>query len=474
MSLFTVVPDNFFTLLTSKNKDIYAEALLLLFESLETDEMSIKKDDYLLTLRDKYRDLILSVDTSEEEDEDGSTYVVNDGLPSKASYVLRRMEECGWIEIEIDPDTLEEYIAIPSYSIAFLTLINNLVNEENAGYVSLVHATYTELKMEDNLRDEFMYTTLVRAYDNTRKLRTELVTLGHSIRIFHNRLGRIFSTNKILSDYFDDYKTRISDRYYHPLKTFDSVAKFKRPIIQILQDWLHDEEAREQLTMQALMMSRGRDKKSAEQDIIYKINYICDMYELLTNTINQIDTKHQEYTKATTNKILFLNNTDKTLKGHLENIFQNYAEYIIEDKSLRPILSGMQDAINMSKQGYITPDSLTLPVVRRYREFGEPLRIVDFAEASDLLMQGFLDETRNLFNDTRVFDFMEMAFGEDSELNIKDIPLPDYDAFILLILATVKTGDEQCFYTIEQNEGQVHSFGYVLPNLTFKRKELEA
>jgi hypothetical protein len=112
--------------------------------------------------------------------------------------------------------------------------------------------------------------------------------------------------------------------------------------------------------------------------------------------------------------------------------------------------------------------------VRRYREAGEPLRIVDFDAASEMLMQGFLDETRNIFNDARVWDFMEMSFGDDSEINVKEIPLPDYDAFILLILATLKTNDEQCFYTVEKLEGQVHSYGFSLPNLLFKRKELEA
>ena len=156
-------------------------------------------------------------------------------MPSKAAFVVRRLEECGWIDVEIDPTSFDEYLALPNYTIAFLSLLDELTSDDSGEYVSLVHSTYTELKSEDETRDEFLYTTLIRAYESTRKLKTELITLGHSIRIFQNRLGRVFSTNSILADYFDQYKTRISDRYYHPLKTFDSVAKFIRPIIQILQ-----------------------------------------------------------------------------------------------------------------------------------------------------------------------------------------------------------------------------------------------
>lgn len=476
MRLFTILPDNFFSILASKNKDIYAESLLVLYHSLQTDELSIKKSDFIRTLRDKYRDILLTLDVSAEDDisDDEGEHYLSDDLPSKASFVVRRLEECGWIDVEMDPTTFEEQLALPSYTISFLTLLDELTSDDSGEYVSLVHATYTELKGEDEERDEFLYATLIRAYESTRKLKTELITLGHSIRIFQNRLGRVFSTNSILADYFDQYKARVSDRYYHPLKTFDSVAKFKRPIISILQNWLHDEEVRNQLVMQSLMWTRNLNKVELEKDIITKINYICDMYETLDEMIEQIDTKHQEYTKASASKILYLNNSDKTIKGHLDNIFKHYGEMVQKDDNLRPLFNGMREAINMSHQGYVTPDSLTLPVLRKYKLEGQALEVYDFDDVSEMLMEGFLDQTRNIFTDKRVFDFMELAFGNSHELLIDDIPLPDFDAFILLILATVKTNDEKCFYEIESLDGHLVNYGYRLPKLLFKRKELEA
>lgn len=476
MRLFTLLPDNFFSILSSKNKDIYAEALLVLYHSLQTDELAIKKSDFIRTLRDKYRDILLALDLKEEGEvvEEESDEIKQDELPSKAAFVVRRLEECGWIDVEIDPTSFDEYLALPNYTIAFLTLLDELTSDDSGEYVSLVHSTYTELKSEDETRDEFLYTTLIRAYESTRKLKTELITLGHSIRIFQNRLGRVFSTNSILADYFDQYKTRISDRYYHPLKTFDSVAKFKRPIIQILQSWLHDEEVRNQLVMQSVMWTRNVNRIEAEKDIIAKINYICDMFETLDEMINQIDTKHQEYTKASASKILYLNNSDKTVKGHLDNIFKHYAEMTQKDENLKPLFNSFRDAVNMSHQGYVTPDSVTLPILRRYKVEGEALEVYDFDDVSEMLMEGFLDQTRNIFTDKRVFEFMELAFANEHVLKIEEIPLPDFDAFILLILATVKTNDEKCFYTVESEPGHVVNYGYRLPKLTFVRKELEA
>lgn len=470
MSLFTILPTNFFSILASKNKEIYAEALLLLQKSLESNDLLIRRRDFVRTLKDKYSDLILQVDLSEDENED----VDQRDFTDKASFVVRRLEETGWIDVEISQENFEEYIALPSYSISFLTLFNDLVMDHNAEYVSLVHATYSELKQEDEVKDEFMYATLVRAYENTKKLRTELITLAHSIRIFQNRLGKVFSTNNILEDYFDLYKTRVSDRYYHPLKTFDSVAKFKRPILSILQNWLYDAETRKLLTTQSLMWTRAKDAQAAEQDIISKINFISDMYEQLSTTIAQIDEKHQDYTKASANKILYLNRADKTIKGHLDYIFKIYAEKLSKGDTVSPILNTLRDSFTFFPQGYITPESITLPIIRKLRDESLPLALSDFELVGDLLMEGFLEETRNQFSTDRILDFMDLAFEDESEIHIGEISLPDFDAFILLILATIETGSDECFYTVERESGYVTNYGYRMPNLRFIRKEVEA
>ncbi len=468
MNLFSSVPENFFSILASKNKDIYALALDVLYQSLQTDEMTIRKDDFIRTLRDNASELVLRFDFEGEEDDVGS--YINASLPNKAAFICRRLEETGWIDVEIDPETFEEQIALPAYSIQFLTLIHEIVSDSESQYTSLVHSTYSELKLEDDERDEFMYATLLRVYENTRKLRTELVTLGHSIRIFQHRLGQVFSTNRVLSDYFDDYKTRISDRLYHPLKTFDSIAKFKRHIVNILQKWIRDSDIRQQLVAQSLIYARHKDKREAEQDVIEKINYISDMYEQLNHMVDEIDLKHSEYTKASATKILYLNNTDKTIKGHLETIFKHYGEAALTGEGLSNILSQMQSSISLFEGGYLNPDSVTLPIVRRYREEGEPLPIVDFEDVSKLLMQGFLDETRNSFTDERIINFMKRAFEDRDRLPIGEIPLPDYDAFILLILATVHKDDRLSFYDIENGTGKIVSGPYLLPELTFVRK----
>ena len=95
MRLFDTIPDNFFSILSSKNKDVYAMALSVLFKSLESEEMSIKKQDFLRILKETATDIVMSLDLESEEGEDDA--LVNPSLPNRVAFILRRLEETGWV-----------------------------------------------------------------------------------------------------------------------------------------------------------------------------------------------------------------------------------------------------------------------------------------------------------------------------------------------------------------------------------------
>ena len=472
MNLFDIIPQNYFGLFGGKNRSIYIDSLLILFNLLESDETIISKSDFLKALKEKENNL----DSFEYEKEDlenlPDDVILQNTLSSKASFICKRLEETGWIDVIMDPNTFEETIILPQYSILLLKCFKDIISDEESPYLSLVHSTYSELKLEDEEQDELMYATIIRSYENTKKLKVELITLTHSIRIFQSKWTKLFDTNTILHNYFDVYKMKISDRYYHPLKTFDSVARFKRPIIKILEKWLADKDIRQKLVIQA---SRGTSQISVqeiEKDIIEKINYITDTYEKLNNLISEIDKENNNYTKSSANKILFLNNNDKTVKGYLENIMKIYAKNTNEPRVLSKILSKMQDSTYFYDQGYIDSNSITLPILRKIRENSEPMELITFEEANDYLLDSFLEETKSIFTDEKVYGFMEQAFGDRDRIGIKDIPLINFDAFICLILAVIKKDDDSCFYYVnEVDDRRIHTYGYVVPNFEFIKKD---
>lgn len=99
-------------------------------------------------------------------------------------------------------------------------------------YNSYVFATYATLKSVADTPD-FAYTALNSAYNNTTKLVDELKTLYNNIRRYNQRVLNETNVNNILAEHFDRYKEQIYNAVYYPLKTIDSIPRFKT------QFWLY-------------------------------------------------------------------------------------------------------------------------------------------------------------------------------------------------------------------------------------------
>ena len=120
MNLFDIIPQNYFGLFGGKNRSIYIDSLLILFNLLESDETIISKSDFLKALKEKENNL----DSFEYEKEDlenlPDDVILQNTLSSKASFICKRLEETGWIDVIMDPNTFEETIILPQYSILLL------------------------------------------------------------------------------------------------------------------------------------------------------------------------------------------------------------------------------------------------------------------------------------------------------------------------------------------------------------------
>ena len=129
-------------------------------------------------------------------------------------------------------------------------------------------------------------------------------------------------------------------------------------------------------------------------------------------------------------------------------------------------------SVPADENGFINADSVTLPFTRKYLHSDAPLEIMNFDDANDFAMQTFLDGINSMFTNDSIFGFMREAFGDADELKVEDIPLPNFDAVILLILATIKKDDPDCFYTVDfESKEKVRSQGYILPKLIFRKKK---
>lgn len=178
MNLFTKIPDNFFSILSSRNKNIYGIALVTLYDCLSMYHNKIRKTDFLTLLKSRGENEI-NLFQIEPEDFDDTTLLTEPTLGAKANLIVRRLVDTGWILLDTDIKTGCEYILLPSYSISMLKIIYEFVSDNENKYVSYVHSTFADLQYEDETQDEFMYRSLVNAVNKTRDLELEVSKLNH-------------------------------------------------------------------------------------------------------------------------------------------------------------------------------------------------------------------------------------------------------------------------------------------------------
>lgn len=479
MNLFEKLPDNFFSILASRNKNVYGIALVTLYQALTMYRTRIRKADYLELLKSKSPDEVIQLTFDDEEEMAFDN--IEPTLANKANFILKRLEETGWVYVEYDVVTGAEYLLLPSYSINMLKLVYQFADTSEHHYVSYVHSTYSDLKMEDDLQDESMYKTLENAYNNTLNLEIEVTKLDHSIRVFNRQLSDMFEPNDVLKQHFDICREDIVDPIYHPLKTHDSITLYHGPIASILKRWSDVDAVREKIVDQCLKENHSvKTHEQAEQDVIRKINRIQDIYYRLSQEIGNIDKTQSEYIRASTEKVIFLNNSDKSIKGKLEKIMAVLARNLSgspeTDATYPNITKQVVQSVKLYQPGYIDSDSLTRPYRHTQRIFSEPMPIDDFSHSFDESIMEVLIGENSKYSDENVMAFMAENFQEKAHIEAKDIPLRQVEDFVFLILASIKATSRVSFYELERDESALNinvTVGgtYSVPNFGYTRKE---
>ncbi len=484
-NLFTKIPENFFSILSRKYKAVYSVALLALYDTLKIYKTRIKKSDYLEILNSKLSDMMslfeLSIDRLDDKNSDDEV-TSNEPIDEHSSavkiyYIVRKLEVTGWIEIEKDIRTNIEYVYIPNYAFKFLELFSSLVTDV-AMYLPLVHQTYSELKLEDEKEDDYMFKTVLNCRRNVEELELNVTILYHSICVFGHQLTNVFSPNEALRQHFDSFQIEINDKLYHPMKTYDSLGLYAIPTIAILNKWLDSERIMDRLIAQAKNEPNlvGKTDEELEQFVFKTIQEIIDKLHKLHNSFEDIDAANANYTEAVQKKVNYLSSSDKTIQGKIKDILVRASMAIKasdEDYDQIPFIQKMSNTLSIYQQGCIDSDSLTMP----YRRSEKPVddELVVLADPFDPTDDDFADELfaeYSRYGAEGIDDFMIEAFGNKDEITTGDIDFNDMDDFILFILATVRAELDLMFCKMERIDEpfEIIKQGFILPNFHFVKK----
>ena len=466
MGLFDKVPQDFFSILTSTNKVLYVDALMLLLRKVKHGRM-LDKGEYLEDLKDKLENRLIEADFSEEENDEANRmeHLEKEGISGKARMILRRLEETQWIEIEQVRNTFDEIITIPDYAMVMLNALKELSSDKAREYNKYVYPTYSLLKHYDE-HPEYLYQTLVSVYENTSNLEDQLISLQHNIRRYFQGIFDQMDVNELLHQHFDLYHNKIVAAMLTPIMTIDSVSKFRNSIMAVLEEWALDEDILGTLVEQGIQRQVYSDELEARADVLEKINYVIERYENLPGFISQIVQKHNEYTTTSIERIRYMTNTDKSLRGNLIKVLSaSNEDYVYESLS---------DMIPVYRSSIADSDSLYNRVEQSRKDETEPLG-VESEDTAGIDMDEFLEAMKSLYGDSDIDAFvLKHMEGRDTS-DTSAFHIESVEDYVLFMLSTIRGRVKSAPYAADiSSDAHIVSGRFRLPLVTYTLKKEES
>ena len=462
MNLFDIIPENLFSILASKNKRIYIDALFVIRECFK-QEMAIPKEEVATLLISKLEDEIINIEV-EEGDTDEPEEKLGNNISAKAHYILRRLKETGWIEEEIQEKNFREDIILPFHTIDIVNLLHSLTTKRNTEYNAYAYATYSVLKVAvEGEEQKQLYNAVITAYENSNKLVNSLKSLYQNLGRYYRKIIGLEEVNEILEEHFDNYKQYI-DSIYHPLKTDDPVDMYKVPISKMIDKIIGRNDLFEELMEQTMKTGNYENEEDAKNDILTKLYEIQEIYQNINKKITEVDNKNREYVKATNRRIGYLLTNSKETKGKIINILKNAKN--------QKVLEKMKENTSLLKQSYIDKDSIYLRSNKSDKKQGKPQPVEEVKIESEEELKKFIEKVGNSYTSQKVNDYMKNLMKDLPIITTNDIEIKSEEDFILLMLGTMK--EERNFYKIEYENRYIKKGRYTIPEMTITKKNKQS
>ena len=465
MNIFERIPKELFSILASPNKAVYSDALLVLHDAFQ-ENLKIPKDTFFTMLRSRLENALVYSSFEEE----GIEAEEAEDLSGKSRFLIRKLKEKGWIDIERDSN-FSEYIIIPEYSIRIIELLKSIADGERASGFSYVYDTYSSLKLAHEDEASEAYEKLIAlngAYDKTHAMTKVLKRVYHNVNRYVQQLIDSDDINEILAAHFDDFYGKIIEAHIKPLKIKDSIPKYKNPIKRILNVWLEDNDLLDSIARAAVLEKRTGTQEECRHDILRKIYFVKESYDTIEHDfLSEIDERIRKYTRATTKKIEYLTNTDRTVQGNLVFLLNALAEN--REDALPDNIGSIFDVF---QQNFISENSLYRSKRPQQKTKQNPVLIHDDnADISSKIKEEYRHMLKSQYSKRNVLEYMERMFGDNPVTFSDDMDVcNDYD-YILSLLAVLHGNTRSSFYRPSFMDGETGNDKYTIPKIRFERRK---
>lgn len=441
MKLFEILPEKYFNLLSGKNRQIYAEAALLLLEQSQLERFGIPYEimrDFMQELLETQEEhgVVFSEDEDEPTLKEANQAIFADSgsqdydmFRAKANAVLRRMQQVGWLQVE-ERDNFKQYIVLPHYTSKLVSVFKELCEARAVEYQRFAFLTY-QLLTGQEIRERPSFVVL-EAENLTKQFQQELIALYNNMKHHMEQVVSKTTIQEVLSHHFEEYKTQIVDRSYHRLKTSDHVARYRFLIVDTVQKWQMDKEWFNEAVEDSLKSELFTAREEAENAIHSALFEIEKIYTQLDEVFYQIDVRHNQYLRASYDRARYLSHhsqgIDQQIAGVLEWLAQNQKNMDIMDKLfIENMISNLQSAAHLGQRSLQSP--------RKKREPMQPEEHIVVPipeELKEKLRKTNLNLLRKAVTREKVSSFVLEHLGDRDEMMMDELVPGSIEEFLLL------------------------------------------
>ena len=335
-NIFDILPNNFFNIFIGDNKRVISDCLFLVYHSFKSDLSFSSTKEQVLSI---FQDHVTFLKSDEKLDDSRD----------KALYILKRLKECGWVNEETG-ENYEIFITFEDYSIRVLENLFSLdSSSDNGEYSGLIYNIFMSFNTFDVNRGDLVFET---GYENTKELANKLKNLNSNIKKYIQNLldeGIKDDLEALLSSLLQDYQTKIVDRAYYNLTTYDNPSKYRQRIINNIETIISDDKYLD-IIVRNIMERKDLGYQEALELLLNQKDYIINAFEHIEEIMQEIDSKNNRFIESAINRITFLLNNQKDIEGKINNI-------------IKAIASGkdVSDVGNLYLNSFVSRDSLYVP-----------------------------------------------------------------------------------------------------------------
>ncbi|MBU3876623.1 hypothetical protein HGO97_012495 [Faecalicatena sp. AGMB00832] len=445
------VPDTFWSLFRSVNRDVYIEALLTINEEYQYNNYFLTREACIQVLSDMNAKKRFELQREEDETE-------FDMLETPSSRILNWLLRKGWLKRIEDYNTLATNIVIPDYSAIFIDAFERLTSEdmeETEIYIQNVYATLFSFKNDYRVNLNMLRTALI----NTRRLNKALQDMLHNMDKFFARLLDQKSYGELLKEHLEGYVEEIVRKKYHILKTSDNFYIYKMDIKKVLRDMREDEEWIE------TVRNRSRAQGDTREDVLDLLDMIERGFDDIEHRISNMDKEHTKYVRATVTRLNYLLNGETDTKGLVVQLLNRMAA----SDNCEEMLKCTGQKMNLSLLEMISEKFLYKRRKGRQDFISQMAQeeVLEDLDRDDVLK---LNKIQARYSKKQIEEFIE-AHMDGEIMDASKIQVKDEESFEKLILAyDLSTRRNSKYMVIEEEPEMIEQGGYRYPGLKFVRR----